>query len=336
MSESLAEPLSLHTRLADVDGMVAVEYDVKRAPTLIFEFDQRTEETVRVKISRPEMQEYRYRRKVPLTQELGDIAARALDEKPLRAVKVAEGGKIKQVPLGVPVDQIFYWVSVAMLAWGFVAREWLMLVFAAGMLLVAAGFTLSNRLRPKLQPSQFIHKLGTVRINELTSIAPEPQLGDPTTHADVAAVKEEYGALLSDLRYRIEHPALFDVAVPTTRAFTTALLRWDDTSSSIPAGEAAELAARVRLTFDAAKTHAEMVGTDHMASADRDAVRRAASALRLAESTTNPAERTAARRQAIRILGSLALYYLPDEGEALDMLEGRQILALPGRRSEPT
>ena len=44
-------------------------------------------------------------------------------------------------------------------------------------------------------------------------------------------------------------------------------------------------------------------------------------------------ERKAARQQAIRILASLALYYLPDPDEAQTMIEGRRILALPGRRT---
>lgn len=150
---------------------------------------------------------------------------------------------------------------------------------------------------------------------------------------DVDAVKEEYGALLSDIIYRIENPALFDVTVPTSRAFTAALLQWDNAQGSLSGHELSTLAAKVRVTFDAARAHAERVGMSHLPEGSREPAERALKALRLAASTTSDDERKAARQQAIRILASLALYYLPDPDEAQTMIEGRRILALPGRRT---
>ena len=54
-------------------------------------------------------------------------------------------------------------------------------------------------------------------------------------------------------------------------------------------------------------------------------------AARLAQSTKVPAERAAALRQVSSILDGLALYYLPNPAEASLMIEGRPVLALPGR-----
>ena len=54
-------------------------------------------------------------------------------------------------------------------------------------------------------------------------------------------------------------------------------------------------------------------------------------AARLARSTKAPAERAAALRQVSAILEGLSLYYLPNPAEATLMIDGRPVLALPGR-----
>ncbi|MDO5535042.1 MAG: hypothetical protein Q4F65_10370 [Propionibacteriaceae bacterium] len=142
--------------------------------------------------------------------------------------------------------------------------------------------------------------------------APAPP---PTTRAIAArvdAVKEAYGRLRGDLAYRIENAALFDPAVPQTAQFETALVLWADVEPSTPAAEVARRASVVQVTFETARAHAETVGLRHLpADARRDA-ERAAKAARLAHASDSDAERRAALARVTAILGSLALYYLPD------------------------
>ena len=160
----------------------------------------------------------------------------------------------------------------------------------------------------------------------------------PALHAAtdaVESVKEEYGALLSDVVQRIEMPALFDPAVETTRRFTSALIQWDDSGPDMDAAERSTLAARVRVTFRAAREHAETVGMNHLPESAREPAARAAKALRLAASTTNAGEKDSALRHGTEILDSLMLYYLPRASEADAMITGRPVLALPGRRTRP-
>lgn len=96
--------------------------------------------------------------------------------------------------------------------------------------------------------------------------------------------------------------------LPTAARFESALAIW---------------AQEVRVTFEAARSHAETVGLAHLPVQARSAARRAAGAARLATESDNPAERLAAELQVNRILGSLALYYLP-AGFRAAVTEGAQ------------
>jgi len=155
--------------------------------------------------------------------------------------------------------------------------------------------------------------------------------------AMVDKVKEEYGALLSDLCHRIEFPALFDPSAPQTRALTTALIRWDTRQQrQLDSSELSALAADVRIAFDTARAHGEAVGMGHFPTDLRPRAERALKSARLVADGATAGERTTALRQVASILESLALYYLPSPGEAVRMVEGRRVLALPGRLSRPT
>lgn len=68
----------------------------------------------------------------------------------------------------------------------------------------------------------------------------------------------------------------------------------------------------MELAFETARAHAETVGLAHLPQQARDHARRAAGAARLARAAATEAERAAAQDQVVRILRSLALYYLPD------------------------
>lgn len=122
-------------------------------------------------------------------------------------------------------------------------------------------------------------------------------------------VLDTYSNLLSDIVYRIENPALFDDAVPTTRRFTLAILAWEDAGEK----ERPAAAAQLRASFEAARQYAEGVGLGHYSEADRAAGRRLLAASRVAvDEGATAGERSAARRRIVELLGSLALYYLPE------------------------
>ncbi|RRD48518.1 hypothetical protein [Arachnia propionica] len=149
----------------------------------------------------------------------------------------------------------------------------------------------------------------------------------------VQGVKEEYGRLLTDLPYRVENPALFDASCPTTEALTLALFEWDSTWARLDDDALVALSSRVVGAFHAARHHAERVGMDHLPPGAREDARRAVGALRLAAAASSAGERTAALKQAIDLLDDLALHYLPTGAETREVLNGRQVLQLPGRRA---
>lgn len=126
-------------------------------------------------------------------------------------------------------------------------------------------------------------------------------------------VKTTYGRMLTDIAYRIEQSALFDSTVPTTRSFDNALAVWDDLDHTTASeDDVVRLAGTLKLALQTARAHAETVGLDHLPATARADARRAAGAARLAAGAKTEPERRAAQEQVIRILKSLALYYLPD------------------------
>ncbi|MDO5066027.1 MAG: hypothetical protein Q4D96_01940 [Propionibacteriaceae bacterium] len=136
----------------------------------------------------------------------------------------------------------------------------------------------------------------------------------PSPAAQVERIRQDYARLRSDLVYRLECPALFDPAVPTTAAFEAALVDFEDSLT-------AQAAARVEVRFEAARQHAERTGLRHVDARDRAEVARAVKVARLAQDAPSPGERAAALAQLQRILEPLALYYLPSRTE-LPAIEG--------------
>ena len=132
-------------------------------------------------------------------------------------------------------------------------------------------------------------------------------------------IKAEYGELLSDIVYRIDHPALFDTAVPATEQFQVAMVRLDN-ALGFPLEALEDAVNELEISYSLARDHAETVGAGHLPEDARDAARRASKAARLAASATTEGEREASLTQVRRILGSLALYYLPTiEAETLSL-----------------
>ncbi|MDO5534777.1 MAG: hypothetical protein Q4F65_09015 [Propionibacteriaceae bacterium] len=150
-------------------------------------------------------------------------------------------------------------------------------------------------------------------VDDLLAAARRPSARLEQARHRVDVIKAEYGRLLGSIGYRIECSALFDSAVPTTRAFETALALWADVTSATPEPEVVRRAGMVQVTFEAARAHAETIGYAHLPEASRPLAERGAKAARLAASTSSQAERNTALAQVVRILGELALPHLPDE-----------------------
>lgn len=132
--------------------------------------------------------------------------------------------------------------------------------------------------------------------------------------ARVEEIRTEYGELLSDVVYRIDYPALFDVAVPATEQFNIALVKLEN-PDSLSLKDLEYLVNDLEICYSMARDNAETVGQRHLPAEARADARRAAKAARLAENAGTEGERAASMAQVRRILESLALYYLPTIGE---------------------
>lgn len=150
----------------------------------------------------------------------------------------------------------------------------------------------------------------------VAALLPPPDADRDSAVARVADVRALYGRMLSDIAYRIENSAMFDSGVPLTARFEEALAQWEATDAGTPASEVARLAARVKVSFDAARANAETLNLGHLPETARADARRAAGAARLAAEGATAAERAAAQEQVIRILTALGIYYLPDPARA--------------------
>lgn len=153
---------------------------------------------------------------------------------------------------------------------------------------------------------------GFIEANRFIEEGPPASVRRAGALAQVDGVKETYGRMLGDIAYRIENSALFDSAVPLSRQFDAALAMWDDLADDADEDEVVRIAGLVKLTFETARANAETLGMSHLPDTARDEAGRAAKAARLAAGSSSSAERAAAQEQVIRILRSLALYYLPD------------------------
>ena len=151
-----------------------------------------------------------------------------------------------------------------------------------------------------------------LRPTEAVALLPAADADRDTAFGRVGEVREQYGQLRSDIAYRIENSALFDTQVPLTQRFEANLARWESLSESLDAVALGQLAAQVRVSFDAARANAETLGLAHLPATARDDARRAAGAARIAAAAATPGERAAAQEQLIAILSSLGLAWLPD------------------------
>lgn len=265
------------------------------------------------------------------TTELGDFALATLKTRPLRAYRLPPG----TVRTRYLVGRTLMWAALSLASLVAVGPVLLLaqhptvlaLAASACVTLAVLGIVMGARGRQTLE-HDFVTATGRTPMSHL--LDERPAIAAATEA--VNEVKAEYGRLLSDIMYRIECPALFDAAVPTTRDFTTAMIQWDNNVPGLPAAERATQAALVQLTFRAARAHAETTGMAHLPEPAREPAGRAVKALRVAiDPAATDGEKRASLARASAILADLALYYLPRPDQVRDQLEGRRALALPGR-----
>ena len=159
----------------------------------------------------------------------------------------------------------------------------------------------------------------------------EPGIAIEVAHERTSELKAEYGALLSDVVYRISNPALFDATVPESREFHLLLMQWDDAVSEATDEDLDALSRELTLAFSTARAHAERVGMDHLPWRARGTARKAAKAAAVARGADSDGERAAARATVAKLLRGLGLHYLPLPDEAPLMLGGVRPSLEPGR-----
>ena len=321
-------PIRFETPVGDLTRAVVVE--TEDGEVTIIEPTLRRGDCVTLRFSAQSAADPRFVSEVATSMELGELTLTNLPSRPVRAFALPPGamqtrrllrqmGMVSVAALGALGLITFVLIS------SLPAPAKAFLVVA---LLATAGLApvVSARLRP---PTRHSYLTGgrAYPLDRVLDGTPAAQ----AAAALVARVKEEYGALLSDICYRIENPALFDPADAAAKRLARALIRWDDNQGRLDPSELSVAAAEVRVAFDAARAHAETVGMAYLPEAARPKAETALKAARLAQSTKAPAERAAALRQVSAILDGLALYYLPNPAEATLMIEGRPALALPGR-----
>lgn len=270
---------------------------------------------------------------IPLESDLGDVALAFRESRPLRAFQMPDGVVRSHFDARFAAWRAVAFLFFAMLAVvGFVFfpdPTWGGLIGGVSAILAALSLG-ARRKQLRAMTYALVTDDGSYPFDRLLDDRPLGRRAEKS----VQQVKEAYGALVSDVVYRIEYPALFDPSTPTTKAFTSALIEWDNNQAHLSGSELSTLAGRIGLAFDAAKAHAETVGMTHLPEHTRERAERAAKALRVATSkSTGAAERKTAMGRATAILEDLMLHYLPRPREVLSLVEGRRPLALPGRRS---
>lgn len=144
----------------------------------------------------------------------------------------------------------------------------------------------------------------------------------------VEEIREEYGRRKLDIVARIDAPALFDDAAPTTASFLEALWQYDAVGDEVPGPERERLASAVEVAWAVAVQHAETTGWHHAPEDKRSDLRRASKMAHLVVESPNEGERSASLHQLRRLLLEVGLSYLP----TLDEIPA---LAAPEREDRP-
>lgn len=266
---------------------------------------------------------------------------RAYDVVAIPPVQWRTGGR--GVRARVPVTVLLSLVTaIALLTLGGVQGAALAIPAAAGVALLA--WLVLREPRPtRILTAGGLTLDGTnlVDYSIARQIGDRPELlTDEQRRADIRVrvddILAEYGRLATDIVFRIENSALFDAAVPATEAFQVAMVRYEAQVEELDLDALDELATELEISYSMALDHAETVGLGHLPSTARSDGRRAAKAARLAANAGSDAERDAAMEQVVRILRSLALYYLPEPDGVRNQLTGSSSPTTPSPEPGPS
>lgn len=134
-----------------------------------------------------------------------------------------------------------------------------------------------------------------------------------TANMRVDAIKLEMGRLRTDIVWTIENSALWDISVPTSKAFFTSLAVWDDHRSEWSIDERVTASAELKVLWQAAVDTATRLGIDHLLVDDRPKAATAIKLVRKAASTSSDAERHQLMSKAAAILSSIMSVTIPRE-----------------------
>lgn len=262
--------------------------------------------------------------------ELGDMALAVGGARPLAAYRIPDEGEKRRISPRF-LFAVFGTMAVTMIAFGYaVGTE-----AAAIPVMILAGIVAGALVGTQFSPAA--HRVWLD--GELLALSDlvHPDHDDRAGERIVDAVKTEYGALVGDVVARIEMPALFDVAVPQTMAFTELMVQWDRNRDRLRADQRLELASQIRVAFDAAHDHAQHRGLRHIPAEKQATAASALKAYRLSrDEGASDSERAAALSKANELLRSLMLHYMPTPDELEELRGGRARLALPGRIEDLT
>ncbi len=126
-------------------------------------------------------------------------------------------------------------------------------------------------------------------------------------------VRQEMGLLRTDVVWTITNSALWDMAVPASRSFFTALMVWEDQLRNWDVEEVVNAAGELKVLWKAAIETATRLGINHLAEGDRRRADTAIKLVRKAASTGSEAERHQLMTKAAEVLSGIVSITLPQE-----------------------
>lgn len=192
-------------------------------------------------------------------------------------------------------------------------------MFGLSYLVIALIVTLALVVIPRIVRSAAADERYLLERDSPARIAPDTHEVDrqrarfTTANMQVDAIKLEMGRLRSDIVWTIENSALWDISVPTSKAFFTALSVWDDHRSSWSIDERVSASAELKVLWNAAVDTATRLGIDHLSVDDRPKAATAIKLVRKAASTSSDSERHQLMAKAAEILSSIMSITIPRE-----------------------
>ena len=171
----------------------------------------------------------------------------------------------------------------------------------------------------------------------LRGTLPEHDASEARRHAGalrvVEDIKQEMGELRIDVVWTITNSALWDMAVPASRSFFTALTVWEDHLRTRDVEEVVNAAAELKVLWKAATDTATRLGIGHLAEGDRSRADTAIKLVRKAASTGSDAERHQLMTKAAEVLSGIVSITIPQE-TVRELERGPTRPALPDVRDE--